>query len=57
MSDDFKLYHKVMGTEIEMVMKVKTNSWVGIGWKPTGYIDCKAITSVGKSKPPAVMSS
>lgn len=43
MSPDFKVYHKVIGDEIEMVVKANTNTWIGLGWKPTGPLTCRNI--------------
>ena len=42
MSDNYDLYHRMVGTdEIEMVLKVKTDTWIGVGWKPTGSQSCR----------------
>lgn len=41
LSENFVLYHKVIGDEIEMVAEVKTNTWAGLGWKPTGPNSCR----------------
>lgn len=38
-NDNYYLYWKVMGgstPEIEIAMKVRTTSWVGLGWRPNG---------------------
>ncbi|XP_076093914.1 uncharacterized protein LOC143064737 [Mytilus galloprovincialis] len=38
LSPEFNLYHKILpNDEIEMVMRVKSTTWVGIGWRPTSF--------------------
>lgn len=42
MSANYDLYHRVDGDEIEMVIQAKTETWVGVGWKPTGPLSCRS---------------
>lgn len=51
LADEFSLYHKIVGDEVEMIIKAKTVSWTGIGWKPTTGATCKDLVSAGHSYP------
>lgn len=37
---DFKMFHKVLTDigEIEVLLQVRTDTWVGVGWRPSGYL-------------------
>lgn len=42
MSDNYDVYHRIINNdELEMVLKVKTDTWIGVGWKPTGGQECR----------------
>jgi len=48
LADTYALHHRVVGDEVEIVVKAKTETWVGIGWKPTGSINCRHIDKEGE---------
>ncbi|XP_052090398.1 uncharacterized protein LOC127727039 [Mytilus californianus] len=38
LSPEFNLFHKILpNDEIEMVMRVKSTTWIGIGWRPSSF--------------------
>ncbi|XP_071951273.1 uncharacterized protein [Antedon mediterranea] len=41
-NDEIKLYYRILEDEIEIAVEAKTNTWLGIGWRPAGLTDtCK----------------
>ena len=55
MSDNYKLYWKVLkdSSEIEVVIKSKSKTWIAIGWRPENITkSCKSFWGVSREKTP-----
>ncbi|KAL8562312.1 hypothetical protein ACOMHN_037268 [Nucella lapillus] len=45
---DITLYHRIVQDEVEVVMKAKTNTWMAVGWRPTGIgRSCQNFPDIG----------
>ena len=55
MSDNYKLYWKVLkdSSEIEVVIKSRSKTWIAIGWRPENLTkSCKSFWGVSREKTP-----